>query len=100
MGRVEKGGTPPHPQSSVMHGCPPHITPPPTHTHTHTHQLFLVLTNTHQLPPPQVSEFQSNLRCAAQHLFWSSLFGSVFGEDGRYDAFETLMQVWRGGGCG
>ncbi|KAG2452459.1 hypothetical protein HYH02_002701 [Chlamydomonas schloesseri] len=47
------------------------------------------------LKADQVSEFQSNLRCAAQHLFWSSLFGSVFGEDGRYDAFETLMQVLR-----
>ncbi|GFR49303.1 hypothetical protein Agub_g11325 [Astrephomene gubernaculifera] len=43
----------------------------------------------------QVAEFQSNLRCAAQHLFWSSLYGSVFGEDGRYDAFETLVQVLR-----
>jgi hypothetical protein len=41
----------------------------------------------------QVAEFQSNLRCAAQHLFWSSLYGSVFGEDGRFDAFETLVQV-------
>ncbi|KAG2424369.1 hypothetical protein HXX76_014578 [Chlamydomonas incerta] len=47
------------------------------------------------LKAAQVSEFQSNLRCAAQHLFWSSLFGAVFGEDGRYDAFETLMQVLR-----
>ncbi len=47
------------------------------------------------LRPEQVAGFQANLRCAAQHLFWSSLYGSLFGEDGRYDAFETLMQILR-----
>ena len=27
---------------------------------------------------------QSKLHCAAQHMFWSSLYGSVLGEDGRW----------------
>ncbi|KXZ55491.1 hypothetical protein GPECTOR_2g1040 [Gonium pectorale] len=43
----------------------------------------------------QLGAFQERLRCAAQHLFWSSLYGGVFGEDGRYDAFETLAQILR-----
>ncbi|GIL79650.1 hypothetical protein Vretimale_12247 [Volvox reticuliferus] len=48
-----------------------------------------------RLRPEQVAGFQAALPCAAQHLFWSSLYGSVFGEDGAYDAFETLTQVLR-----
>ncbi|GLC47762.1 hypothetical protein PLESTB_000023000 [Pleodorina starrii] len=48
-----------------------------------------------RLAPDQLAGFQGELPCAAQHLFWSSLYGSVWGEDGAYDAFETLVQVLR-----
>ena len=38
---------------------------------------------------------QDRLYCAAQHLYYSSTLGGLMGEDGRYDAFETLMEVLR-----
>ena len=40
---------------------------------------------------------QASLRCAAQHLVYSSITGALMGEDGRYDAFETLLEVRAGG---
>lgn len=42
------------------------------------------------LPP-----LQTQLACAAQHIFWSSIYGGVLGDDGRYDAFETVMEILR-----
>ncbi|EFJ44863.1 hypothetical protein VOLCADRAFT_118607 [Volvox carteri f. nagariensis] len=42
-----------------------------------------------------IAAMQEQLRCAAQHLYYSTTFGEVMGEDGRYDAFETLMEVLR-----
>ncbi|PNH04401.1 putative glucuronosyltransferase, partial [Tetrabaena socialis] len=42
-----------------------------------------------------VKGIQGALRCAAQHMYFSSTFGEVTGDDGRYDAFETLMEVLR-----
>ncbi|GLC51474.1 hypothetical protein PLESTB_000506400 [Pleodorina starrii] len=38
---------------------------------------------------------QKRLHCAAQHLFYSSSLGAILGEDGRYDAFETTMEILR-----
>jgi hypothetical protein len=36
---------------------------------------------------------QKALRCASKHLWWGTLWGGLFGDDGRYDAFATLMEV-------
>ena len=36
---------------------------------------------------------QANLRCAAEHLVYSSITGTVMGESGKYDAFETILEV-------
>ncbi len=47
-------------------------------------------------PPPRTCA-QVALRCAAQHLVYSSVVGGLFGEDGRFDAFETTLEV-RGAG--
>jgi hypothetical protein len=35
------------------------------------------------------------MRCAAQHMLYSSITGGVFGEDGAFDAFETALEVLR-----
>jgi hypothetical protein len=47
---------------------------------------------------------QKALACAAKHLWYSTMWGGIMGEDGRYDAFATLMEVGepRAGGslCG
>lgn len=43
----------------------------------------------------QYEQLQVELRCAAQHLFWSSIHGGIMNETGAYDAFETLMEVLR-----
>ncbi|EFJ49510.1 acetylglucosaminyltransferase [Volvox carteri f. nagariensis] len=43
----------------------------------------------------KLAEMQVALRCAAQHLLYSSMVGGLFGEDGRYDAFETTLEVLR-----
>ena len=34
-----------------------------------------------------------SLRCAAQHMAFSSVTGAYMGESGRFDAFETLLAV-------
>eukprot|EP00955_Chlamydomonas_euryale_P098772 365169-Chlamydomonas_euryale.AAC.1 len=44
------------------------------------------------ITPAELSALQSNLRCAAQHLSYSSASGGFFGESGKYDAFETILQ--------
>jgi len=38
---------------------------------------------------------KARLRCAAQHLMYSTFVGGFMQEDGRYDAFETLMWILR-----
>jgi hypothetical protein len=38
---------------------------------------------------------QDRLYCGAQHLFFTSIFGSVLGDDGKYDAFETILEILR-----
>ena len=38
---------------------------------------------------------QTQLSCAAQHIFWSSIYGGVLGDNGRYDAFEMVMEILR-----
>ena len=43
----------------------------------------------------QLKQYQARLWCGAQHLFWSSMYGSILGDDGRYDAFETVMEILR-----
>ncbi|KAG2484983.1 hypothetical protein HYH03_016277 [Edaphochlamys debaryana] len=37
----------------------------------------------------------SRLRCAAQHMAFSTLLGAAMGEGGRYDAVETLLELLR-----
>ncbi|KXZ45289.1 hypothetical protein GPECTOR_56g385 [Gonium pectorale] len=53
------------------------------------HELIAAIT------PAQYAEMQTRLRCAAQHFFYSSIVGGLFGEDGRYDAFESTLEVLR-----
>ncbi|GLC45721.1 hypothetical protein PLESTB_000505900 [Pleodorina starrii] len=43
----------------------------------------------------ELASKQKRLRCAAQHMFYSSSLGAILGEDGRYDAFETTMEILR-----
>ena len=45
--------------------------------------------------PKQLASMQERLHCAAQHLFFSTNLGGLLGEDGRYDAVETLLQILR-----
>ncbi|GIL87530.1 hypothetical protein Vretifemale_15566 [Volvox reticuliferus] len=47
------------------------------------------------ITPERLAEMQVALRCAAQHMLYSSVVGGLFGEDGRYDAFETTLEVLR-----
>ncbi|KAG2497997.1 hypothetical protein HYH03_004256 [Edaphochlamys debaryana] len=42
-----------------------------------------------------VASMQHKLRCAAQHMYYSSSVGAIMGEDGRYDAFETIIEILR-----
>ena len=37
----------------------------------------------------------SKMACAARHLQWSSYYGGSYGEDGRYNAFYTIMEILR-----
>lgn len=37
----------------------------------------------------------TKLRCAAQHIAFSTYTGAYMGESGRYDAYETLLEVLR-----
>ncbi|GFH12053.1 uncharacterized protein HaLaN_07679 [Haematococcus lacustris] len=45
------------------------------------------------IPPQRLQAMQAALQCASRHLWWSSMWGGIFGEDGRYDAFATLMEL-------
>ncbi|GLC58436.1 hypothetical protein PLESTB_001358800 [Pleodorina starrii] len=47
------------------------------------------------ISPQQLAEKQSRMHCAAQHMLYSTITGAVLGEDGRYDAFETMLEVLR-----
>ena len=47
------------------------------------------------LRPPALLLPQTQLSCAAQHIFWSSIYGGVLGDDGRYDAYEMVMEILR-----
>jgi len=38
---------------------------------------------------------QAALRCGAQHVLFSSMRGSLIGESGHYDAFETTLEILR-----
>ncbi|GIL43551.1 hypothetical protein Vafri_1253 [Volvox africanus] len=42
-----------------------------------------------------LQDMQKRLKCAAQHMFYSSSLGAILGEDGRYDAFETIIEILR-----
>ncbi|KAG1671535.1 hypothetical protein FOA52_011255 [Chlamydomonas sp. UWO 241] len=42
-----------------------------------------------------LAALQANLACAAQHLSYSSVAGGFMGESGKYDAFETILQILR-----
>jgi hypothetical protein len=41
------------------------------------------------------STITPRMACAARHLQWSSYYGGSYGEDGRYDAFYTTMEILR-----
>ena len=43
----------------------------------------------------KVKQKQSQLWCAAQHIFWGSIYGGLVDDEGRYDAFETTMEILR-----
>ncbi|KXZ45291.1 hypothetical protein GPECTOR_56g387 [Gonium pectorale] len=45
--------------------------------------------------PEQRQAKRARMYCAAQHMLYSSITGSVMGEDGRYDAFESTLEVLR-----
>uniref|UniRef100_A0A6U2FL05 Exostosin GT47 domain-containing protein n=1 Tax=Chlamydomonas euryale TaxID=1486919 RepID=A0A6U2FL05_9CHLO len=47
------------------------------------------------ITPAAHAALRSALPCAAQHLSWSSVVGGFMRESGRYDAFETLLEVLR-----
>ncbi|GIL44053.1 hypothetical protein Vafri_1620 [Volvox africanus] len=52
----------------------------------------------HELLAAGLSELpkkQARMHCAAQHMLYSTITGAVLGEDGRYDAFETTLEVLR-----
>ncbi|PNW83252.1 hypothetical protein CHLRE_05g233450v5 [Chlamydomonas reinhardtii] len=42
-----------------------------------------------------LARMQRAVACASKHLWWSSMWGGLFGDDGRYDAFATLMEILR-----
>lgn len=43
----------------------------------------------------RINQLQAKLWCASQHLFWGSIYGGLVEDDGRYDAFETTMEILR-----
>ncbi|KXZ46236.1 hypothetical protein GPECTOR_45g106 [Gonium pectorale] len=43
----------------------------------------------------KLRRMQRAVACASRHLWWSSMWGGIFGDDGRYDAFATLMEILR-----
>ncbi|GFR40126.1 hypothetical protein Agub_g681, partial [Astrephomene gubernaculifera] len=43
----------------------------------------------------QLAGMRSRMHCAAQHMLYSSISGGLLGEDGRYDAFESALEVLR-----
>lgn len=43
----------------------------------------------------KLAGMHSNLRCAAEHMTYSSIVGTFMGESGRYDAFETILEILR-----
>eukprot|EP00798_Chlamydomonas_sp_ICE-L_P024846 gene24846-10500_t len=43
----------------------------------------------------QHTAMKRNLRCAGEHLSFSSFIGGFKWEDGRYDAYETVMEILR-----
>ncbi|KAG2495607.1 hypothetical protein HYH03_006207 [Edaphochlamys debaryana] len=47
------------------------------------------------ISPEEYARKVPRLRCAAQHLAFSTVTGSTMGESGRFDAFETLLEVLR-----
>ncbi|PNH10645.1 putative glucuronosyltransferase, partial [Tetrabaena socialis] len=47
------------------------------------------------ITPEQLRAKQAQMHCAAQHMLYSSMTGAVLGEDGRYDAFESTLEVLR-----
>eukprot|EP00798_Chlamydomonas_sp_ICE-L_P001579 gene1579-32966_t len=48
-----------------------------------------------KVSPEQLKQMQEANACAARHLWWSSMWGGIFGEDGRYDAFATTLEILR-----
>eukprot|EP00195_Chlamydomonas_chlamydogama_P007154 CAMPEP_0202896838 /NCGR_PEP_ID=MMETSP1392-20130828/5751_1 /ASSEMBLY_ACC=CAM_ASM_000868 /TAXON_ID=225041 /ORGANISM="Chlamydomonas chlamydogama, Strain SAG 11-48b" /LENGTH=484 /DNA_ID=CAMNT_0049582321 /DNA_START=368 /DNA_END=1822 /DNA_ORIENTATION=+ len=43
----------------------------------------------------KLEKMQEAVACASKHLWWSSMWGGIFGEDARYDAFATVMEILR-----
>ncbi|KAG1674838.1 hypothetical protein FOA52_015226 [Chlamydomonas sp. UWO 241] len=45
--------------------------------------------------PEVLRSMQDKLACAAQHLLYGSITGGVLGDAGKYDAFESTLEVLR-----
>ena len=45
------------------------------------------------LSSDNIYSHQSRLRCAAEHMTFSSIIGGFAWDIGKYDAFETIMEV-------
>ena len=41
----------------------------------------------------KMKKMQRSIKCAAQHLVYSSITGGILGDDGKYDAFESTLAV-------
>ncbi len=57
----------------------------------HSNSLPLCATPRHS-----PSFLQAELLCAAQHLTWSGMVGGFMWDSGKYDAFETTLEVGAG----
>jgi hypothetical protein len=58
-------------------------------------QLDRIVDIVRAIPPRQVAAMQRTIACVWRFFTWSSLWGSLAGEDGSSDAFELLMYTLR-----
>lgn len=43
----------------------------------------------------RMAKMQRSIKCAAQHFVYSSITGGILGDDGKFDAFESILAVLR-----
>jgi len=91
---------------ATMLGCTPVLTTPGVYQPFEPEMNwddFSVRVSDEELPRlPQIldahkptTEIMQRMACAARHLRWSAFYGGSYGEDGRYDAFYTTMEIMR-----